>query len=161
MAATEKAVDLMSMAVARARHLKALPTGQLPVTPSALVIGGGLAGMTAALAIADQGFEVHLVEKEPQLGGNLRHVHSTLEGADVQALSQPSWWPRVQSHPKITRLPERHARRRSPATSATSRAVLERRPGSEKPHQPRRDDRRHRRRRSDRPSCTSTARTRT
>ena len=69
-AATAKAVDLMSMAVARARHLKPLETGQLPVTASALVIGGGLAGMTAALGIADQGFEVHLVEKEPALGGN-------------------------------------------------------------------------------------------
>jgi heterodisulfide reductase subunit A-like polyferredoxin len=84
-AATDKAVDLMSMAVARARHLKPLATGQLPVTASALIIGGGLAGMTAALAIADQGFEVHLVEKEAALGGNLRNVHTTLERADVQA----------------------------------------------------------------------------
>ena len=100
-AATEKAVDLMSMAVARARHLKALQTGQLPVTASALVLGGGLAGMTAALGIADQGFEVHLVEKEPALGGLLRHVHSTLEGADVQALPPPSWWPRCRPIPTI------------------------------------------------------------
>jgi heterodisulfide reductase subunit A-like polyferredoxin len=84
-AATDKAVDLMSMAVARARHLKPLETGQLPVTASALIIGGGLAGMTAALAIADQGFEVHLVEKEAALGGNLRNVHTTLERADVQS----------------------------------------------------------------------------
>jgi heterodisulfide reductase subunit A len=84
-AATEKAGDLMAMAVARARHLKGLQTGQLPVTASALVFGGGLAGMTAALGIADQGFQVHLVEKEPALGGLLREVHSTLEGADVAA----------------------------------------------------------------------------
>jgi heterodisulfide reductase subunit A-like polyferredoxin len=84
-AATDKAVDLMSMAVARARHLKPLETGQLPVTASALIIGGGLAGMTAALAIANQGFEVHLVEKEAALGGNLRSVHTTLERADVQS----------------------------------------------------------------------------
>ena len=83
-AATEKAVDLMAMAVARARHLKALQTGQLPVTASALVLGGGLAGMTAALGIADQGFPVHLVEKEPALAATLRDVHSTLEGADVR-----------------------------------------------------------------------------
>jgi heterodisulfide reductase subunit A-like polyferredoxin len=48
-AATDKAVDLMAMAVGRARHLKALETGRLPVTASALVLGGGLAGMTAAL----------------------------------------------------------------------------------------------------------------
>jgi heterodisulfide reductase subunit A-like polyferredoxin len=83
-AATEKAVDLMSMAVARARHLKALQTGRLPVTASALILGGGLAGMTAALGIADQGFKVHLAEKEPTLGGMLRTIHSTLEKADVQ-----------------------------------------------------------------------------
>ncbi|MGA2326357.1 MAG: FAD-dependent oxidoreductase [Bryobacteraceae bacterium] len=99
-AATSKAVDLMAMAVARARHLKPLETGQLPVTASALIVGGGLAGMTAALGVADQGFEVHLVEKEPALGGNLRNIHGTLERADVQA-----WLRRqvakVQSHPKI------------------------------------------------------------
>ena len=109
-AATEKALELTSMAVARARRLKALPTGRLPVTASALVIGGGLAGMTAALAIADQGFEVHLAEKEPHLGGMLREVHSTLEGADVQAPSQAAHGPRPVS-PEDQRLPERDARR--------------------------------------------------
>ncbi len=99
-AATDKAVDLMAMAVARARHLKALETGRLPVTASALVIGGGLAGMTAALGIADQGFEVHLVEKEPALGGMLRNIHATLERADVQAHLQ-QLVDKVQSHPGI------------------------------------------------------------
>ena len=99
-AATEKAVDLMGMAVARARHLKALQTGQLPVTASALVLGGGLAGMTAALGIADQGFPVHLVEKEPALGGLLRDVHSTLEGADVGAYLR-DLVEKVQDHPGI------------------------------------------------------------
>ena len=99
-AATDKAVDLMSMAVARARHLKPLATGQLPVTASALIIGGGLAGMTAALGIADQGFEVHLVEKEAALGGNLRNVHSTLERADVQAYLG-GLVAKVEAHPKI------------------------------------------------------------
>jgi heterodisulfide reductase subunit A len=99
-AATEKALELTSMAVARARHLKALPTGRLPVTASALIIGGGLAGMTAALGIADQGFEVHLVEKEAHLGGLLLGVHSTLEGADVQ-LHLRQLVARVQFHQKI------------------------------------------------------------
>jgi heterodisulfide reductase subunit A len=75
----------MSMAVARARHLKALQTGQLPVTASALVLGGGLAGLTAALSLADQGFPVYLVEKEAALGGRLRDMHTTLEGADIPA----------------------------------------------------------------------------
>jgi heterodisulfide reductase subunit A-like polyferredoxin len=99
-AATSKAVDLMAMAVARARHLKPLETGQLPVTASALIIGGGLAGMTAALGIADQGFEVHLVEKEPALGGNLRNIHGTLERADVQAWLR-QLVAKVQSHSEI------------------------------------------------------------
>ena len=99
-AATEKALELTSMAVARARHVKALPTGRLPVTASALVIGGGLAGMTAALGLADQGFEVHLAEKEPQLGGLLRNVHGSLEGADVEAYLH-QLVARVQSHEKI------------------------------------------------------------
>ncbi|MFI5378966.1 MAG: FAD-dependent oxidoreductase [Tepidisphaerales bacterium] len=100
-AATEKAIDLMTMAVARARHLKALETGHVSVTQSALVIGGGLAGMTAALAVADQGFQVHLLEKEPQLGGNLRHIHNTLERADVRQFLA-TLVQRVQSHPRIT-----------------------------------------------------------
>jgi heterodisulfide reductase subunit A-like polyferredoxin len=82
-AATSKAQSLMAMAVARARYLKALPTGQQSVKPAALILGGGLAGMTAALAVADQGFDVHLVEKESVLGGNLRKMHTTLERADV------------------------------------------------------------------------------
>jgi heterodisulfide reductase subunit A-like polyferredoxin len=99
-AATDKAVDLMAMAVARARHLKALETGQLSVTSSALVLGGGLAGMTAALGIAEQGFQVHLVEKELVLGGLLRNVHSTLEGADVGAYLN-GLVHKVLSHPGI------------------------------------------------------------
>jgi heterodisulfide reductase subunit A2 len=99
-AATEKAVDLMAMAVARARHLKALQSGQLPVTASALILGGGLAGMTAALGIADQGFRVHLVEKEAALGGLLRQVHSTLEGADVAAYLK-DLVARVEAHANI------------------------------------------------------------
>jgi heterodisulfide reductase subunit A-like polyferredoxin len=99
-AATDKAVDLMSMAVARARHLKPLATGQLPVTASALIIGGGLAGMTAALGIADQGFDVHLVEKDAALGGNLRTLHTTLEQADVQSYLG-GLVAKVESHPKI------------------------------------------------------------
>jgi heterodisulfide reductase subunit A-like polyferredoxin len=99
-AATDKAVDLMSMAVARARHLKALQTGQLPVTASALVLGGGLAGMTAALSVADQGFKVHLVEKERSMGGLLRNIHTTLERADVQAHMR-QMVDQVASHPGI------------------------------------------------------------
>ena len=99
-AATDKAVDLMRMAVGRARRLRALETGQLPVNQSALVMGGGLAGMTAALGIADQGFDVHLVEKETELGGNLRLLHSTLENPDVAPFAA-DLVKRVRSHPHV------------------------------------------------------------
>jgi heterodisulfide reductase subunit A-like polyferredoxin len=100
-AATAKAIDLVSMAVARARHLKALPLNELPVTASALILGGGLAGMTAAQSIAGQGFKVHLVEREPFLGGLLRNIHTALEGADVRAYLQ-QLVDKTLSHPKIS-----------------------------------------------------------
>jgi heterodisulfide reductase subunit A len=91
----------MRMAVARARNLKALGTGKLPVVQSALVLGGGLAGMTTALALGDQGFAVHLCEKEAALGGQLRKIHYTLEGSDVVGFLA-ELIARVQNHPKIT-----------------------------------------------------------
>jgi heterodisulfide reductase subunit A-like polyferredoxin len=72
--ATEKAKDLVRMAVAKATALQPLHKSQVPVTQTALVIGGGIAGMTAALSLADQGFPVHLVEREAELGGNLRKL---------------------------------------------------------------------------------------
>lgn len=83
--ATEKAKDIVRMSIARASHLEALQEFDLPVNKTALVVGGGIAGMTCALSIANQGHEVHLVEKEADLGGTARRVHSTLEGMDVQA----------------------------------------------------------------------------
>jgi heterodisulfide reductase subunit A-like polyferredoxin len=100
-AATEKATDLMRMAVARARKLRALATGKLPVVQSALVIGGGLAGMTTALALGEQGFAVHLLEKEAELGGQLRHIRYTLEGANVAGYLD-ELVTKVQRHAKIT-----------------------------------------------------------
>ena len=73
--ATEKAKDLIRMAVAKASYLKPQIEPELEITPSALVIGGGIAGMTAAMSLARQGFTVHLIEKEAELGGMLRHLH--------------------------------------------------------------------------------------
>ncbi len=73
--ATEKAKDLVRMAVAKARLLEPLKRSKLGVTRSAVIIGGGLAGMTAALEIADQGYPVHIIEKEGQLGGNLAFLY--------------------------------------------------------------------------------------
>ena len=83
--ATDKAKDIIRMAVARARHLEPLQEFDLPVNKTALVVGGGIAGMTCALSIASQGHEVYLLEKERQLGGNARRLHTTVDGMDVQA----------------------------------------------------------------------------
>ncbi|MDD5674217.1 MAG: FAD-dependent oxidoreductase, partial [Chitinivibrionales bacterium] len=84
--ATEKAKTLVRMAVAKTVQAEALTTAMLPVTPSALVIGGGLAGMIAALAIADQGYRVAIVERSNQLGGNLRRLKSALPDANVPVI---------------------------------------------------------------------------
>jgi heterodisulfide reductase subunit A-like polyferredoxin len=73
-AATCKAKDLVRMSAGRASFLEPQHTVDVPVQPAALVVGGGAAGMAAALALADQGFPVNLVEQEAELGGNLRHV---------------------------------------------------------------------------------------
>jgi heterodisulfide reductase subunit A len=82
--ATRKAKYLVKMAVEKAARLEPLEEGVSPVTPRGLVIGGGGAGMTAALQLADAGFTTYLVEKERELGGNMRHIHRTIEGADVK-----------------------------------------------------------------------------
>jgi len=73
--ATEKAKDLIRMAVAKASYFEPQIEPELEIKPSALVIGGGISGMTAAMCLARQGFGVHLVEKEAELGGMLRHLH--------------------------------------------------------------------------------------
>ncbi len=83
--ATQKAKDIIRMSAARACHLEPLQEFDLPVHKAALVVGGGVAGMTCALSIAGQGHEVHLVEKAGKLGGVARRLHTTLEGLDVQA----------------------------------------------------------------------------
>ncbi len=82
--ATKKAQDIMRMSVARASYLEPLKEFDLPVNKTALIVGGGIAGMTTALSIAKQGHEVQLVEKAKDLGGMARRIHSTLEGLDVQ-----------------------------------------------------------------------------
>jgi heterodisulfide reductase subunit A len=83
-AATEKAKVLVRMAVAKARLLEPLYRQRIGINRSALVIGGGISGMTAALEMAAQGFPVTLVEKETRLGGLGNRIHHTLEGEDLQ-----------------------------------------------------------------------------
>ena len=98
--ATHKAKGLIRMAIAKAVLLESIPTVELDVNQKALIIGGGLAGMTAALSIADQGFEVFLVEKEKKLGGNLKNIYYTLEDQNVQKYME-NLIEKVEKHPKI------------------------------------------------------------
>jgi heterodisulfide reductase subunit A len=83
--ATGKSMDLVRMAVSRALQLEPIRQTKSPVTQAALVVGGGLSGMTSALSLARQGFESYLVEKNDTLGGQLNRVRYTLDGEDVGA----------------------------------------------------------------------------
>ena len=98
--ATAKAKDIVRMSVARTIDLEPLEEFELPVNKRALVVGGGVAGMTSALGLADQGFEVHLVEKEKELGGLARRIHTTIEGLDVQAFLK-NLISRIYRHPLV------------------------------------------------------------
>jgi heterodisulfide reductase subunit A len=98
--ATEKAFDLVRMAVARARFLRPMEELESEVNSRCLVIGGGLAGMTAALAVAESGFPVSLVEREAQLGGNLRQLGFTLDTENLPSLLD-GLTRRVREHPLI------------------------------------------------------------
>jgi heterodisulfide reductase subunit A-like polyferredoxin len=81
-AATAKAYDLVKMAVARARRLEALSEPKLPMTQRALVIGGGVAGIQAALDLADNGYDVVMVEKQPSIGGVMAQLDKTFPTMD-------------------------------------------------------------------------------
>ena len=100
-AATDKAKKLVGMSVSRARLLEPLYDKTHEVIQRALVIGGGLAGLTAALSFAEQGFEATLVEQSNVLGGNARTLYYTEDGADpavyVRDLIQ-----KVERHPLIS-----------------------------------------------------------
>ena len=98
--ATDKAKDLVRMAVAKAVYIEPLYTVSVPVTKAALVVGGGVAGMEAALGVAEQGCEVHLVERDSRLGGNARHLRSTWQGDDLPAYLK-NLVERVQTHKRI------------------------------------------------------------
>ena len=100
--ATEKAVELVKMAIARARRLSSLEGGTLKVDQTGIVIGGGLSGMTAALALANQGFPVHLIEQTDHLGGTLHEIHRTLEHEDLAPFTT-ALVQQVEQHPNIKR----------------------------------------------------------
>ena len=99
--ATRKAEDLVRAAVAKIKLAKPLYKKSMGVNKGALIIGGGLAGMTAALDLAEQGFPVTLVEKQNELGGNLKHVHSALSGEKTAPKLQ-SLISQASKHPNIT-----------------------------------------------------------
>ncbi len=99
--ATQKARDLVRMAVAKAALLEPLQEPEQSITCRALVIGGGVAGMVAAKAIADQGFSVHLVEESERLGGQALKLHRTWRGEDIPSFSR-QLADEVSNHPNIS-----------------------------------------------------------
>jgi len=98
--ATAKAKDLVRMSVARAGALEPLKEKVIKVNRRALVIGGGIAGLNAALGLGNQGFEVVVVEKEKHLGGMATRLHHTIEGGDIRAYLQ-ELIDAVNAHDKI------------------------------------------------------------
>ncbi len=84
-AATEKSKDLVRMAVSKASHIQPLPEQSVPVTPKALVLGGGVAGMTAAISLSDQGFPSIIVEQSSKVGGQMLNLKNTLSGDSIAA----------------------------------------------------------------------------
>jgi heterodisulfide reductase subunit A len=101
-AATAKAVDLARAAVKRVRHHKALEQKKVPVTPAVLVVGGGIAGIHAALTMAGAGKKVYLVEREPTIGGHMAMFDKTFPTLDCAACILTPKMSAVRSHPNIT-----------------------------------------------------------
>ncbi len=99
--ATHKAIEITNMNIAKGRLLEPVSQNSVGVTHTALVIGGGIAGINASLSLAAQGYQVHLVEREAELGGLLRRVRRNLEGDDVQAYLAGAI-AQVGEHPAIT-----------------------------------------------------------
>ncbi|MEM0356998.1 MAG: CoB-CoM heterodisulfide reductase HdrA2 [Candidatus Bathyarchaeia archaeon] len=99
--ATEKAKDLIRMAVAKARLLMPLQTIEVPVTNKALVIGGGIAGMNAALDLAEMGFKVYLLEKSESIGGHMAQLDKTFPTLDCSICIEGPKMVDVGRHPNI------------------------------------------------------------
>lgn len=99
--ATEKAKALVRGAVAKARFLEPLEPAEIEVTPKALVIGGGIAGIQTALDIADKGYEVHLVEQSPSIGGRMAQLDKTFPTLDCSGCILTPKMSEVANHPSI------------------------------------------------------------
>jgi len=100
-AATEKAIDLVRMAVARSRLLEALEEEVVDVKKSTLIVGAGIAGISAALDLANAGFKVYLVEKEPTIGGNMARIDKTFPTLDCSSCILTPRMAEVEAHPNI------------------------------------------------------------
>jgi len=100
-AATQKAKDLVRMALAKAAFSTPLQETALPVRRSALVVGAGVAGMTAALSLARQGYPVHLVERSMDLGGHARHLNKTYRDEDITSFLT-DLIRQVEAEPRLT-----------------------------------------------------------
>ncbi|MCL4535167.1 MAG: CoB--CoM heterodisulfide reductase iron-sulfur subunit A family protein [Bacteroidetes bacterium] len=99
--ATEKAKALVSAAVRRVVWQQPLQTREVPVTPAAMVIGGGVAGIQAALEIADAGFKVYMVERDPSIGGHMAQLDKTFPTLDCSACILTPKMVSVSQHPNI------------------------------------------------------------
>ncbi len=100
--ATQKAIEIVGMLVERVKKNKVLPTITVPVTKRALVIGGGIAGIQAALDIADAGHQVVLVEREPSIGGHMAQLSETFPTLDCSQCIMTPKMVDVANHPNIT-----------------------------------------------------------
>jgi heterodisulfide reductase subunit A-like polyferredoxin len=86
--ATIKAIELVKMSISRSYHLFPLEGDRIPIRQNAVIIGGGVSGMSAGLSLAEQGFDVDIIEKSSQLGGNLNSINSTLENEDLSVFKK-------------------------------------------------------------------------
>jgi len=100
-AATEKAKDLVKMAVAKAALLEPAVEVEVPITRRVLVIGGGVAGIQSALDLADTGYKVYLVEKEPSIGGMMARIDKTFPTMDCSICILAPKMSDVGHHPNI------------------------------------------------------------
>jgi heterodisulfide reductase subunit A len=102
--ATDKACDLVRMGVSKAAKLEPLEAREVPVEPSSLVVGGGVAGIQAALDMANMGFKVYLVESEPSIGGKMAMLDKTFPTGDCAICILAPKMVELSRHPNITLL---------------------------------------------------------
>ncbi|MHA1638255.1 MAG: FAD-dependent oxidoreductase, partial [Candidatus Thorarchaeota archaeon] len=100
-AATKKAIDLVRMAIARARLLEPLEEEEVEIRKSTMIVGAGIAGISAALDLANAGFKVYLIEKETTIGGNMARIDKTFPTLDCSACILTPRMAEAGAHPNI------------------------------------------------------------